>query len=75
VTILRNLRQVRGRHGVEMAADFTIADGRLGSVSVPLAMFEQHGKRVLQDEAAACARQARAHGYRPPEADRFNELR
>lgn len=72
--ILRNLRQQQGQHGLEMAADFTIADGREGSVTVPLATFEQHGERALQDEAMAVERQARGHGYRQPEADRYREL-
>lgn len=69
--ILRNIRQA----GPEMAADFTAPDGRIGCITVPLALYEQHGERILQDEAAACIRQSRRHGYRAPEEDRFNELR
>lgn len=72
---LRNLRQHQGRHGPEMCADFTVADGREGSVCVPLREFEAHGEQALMAEAMACERQSRAHGYRAPEADRYGELR
>ncbi len=71
---LRNFRQIQGRHGPEMVADFTIPDGRQGSVTVPLTTFEQHGERALQQEADAVARQARLHGYRAPQDDRYREL-
>jgi hypothetical protein len=71
---LRNLRQVEGRHGPEMAADFTIADGRIGCVTVPLDEFNLHGERTLQQQADAAEREARIHGYRPPEHDRYAEL-
>jgi len=74
MAVLRNLRRIEGRHGPEMHADFNADDGRLGSISVPLAEYEAHGEAALQQEADACARQARAHGYRPSETDRLNEL-
>lgn len=74
MTRLRNIRQTAGRHGPEMTADFTIVDGRMGSVSIPLSTFEQHGERALQEQASACERQALAHGYRPPGVDRYREL-
>lgn len=72
---LTNIRHHAGRHGPEVSADFTIADGRTGSVTVTLREFEAHGQRILEQEAAACARQARGHGYRAPGLDRYEELR
>lgn len=72
---LTNIRHAQGSEGVEVWADFTVPDGRWGSVSVPLALFEAHGEMILQQEAEACAQQARSHGYRPPQDDRYNELR
>lgn len=72
---LRNVRRVDGRHGPEVWADFTVSDGRIGSVGVSLAKFEAHGEKALELEAAACARQARSHSYRALEEDRYRELR
>lgn len=72
--ILRNVRQIDTRHGPVMAADFEIADGRLGCVSVSLAEFKMHGERALRDEAMAREAQAQRDGYRPPQHDRFSEL-
>lgn len=71
---LRNIRQTQGRHGPEMTADFTVLDGRQGSVSVTMAMWEAQGERALQEEAIAAERMAMTHGYRPPQHDRFREL-
>lgn len=72
--ILRNLRRVQMPDGPGMAADFTIVDGRQGSVIVSLAEFEAHGEAALMQEAAACARQRRSDGYISPRHDRFSEL-
>ncbi len=72
---LTNIRHIAGRHGPEVTADFTIADGRTGSVTVSLREYEAHGERSLEQEAAACAMQARRHGYRAPGLDRYEELR
>lgn len=71
---LRNLRPTTDHGERGMAADFTLPDGRVGSVSVPQHLFDQHGERLLQEEADATARWARLHRYQPPEADRRNEL-
>lgn len=75
MTILRNLRRIDTREGPAMAADFTTPDGREGSVTVPMVEYQHHGEKVLELEAEACVRQSRRHGYVPPEADRFCELR
>lgn len=75
MTVLRNLRQTDAANGPQMTADFTAPDGRDGCVSCSLKEFEQYGDRLLQEEADACARQAQHHGYRPPAADRYRELR
>lgn len=72
---LRNFRRIEIDGTPGMAADFTAADGRPGSVTVSLAEYEAHGEAALRLEADACARQAMAHGYRPPEADRYRELK
>jgi hypothetical protein len=62
------------RDGDLMRADFAIADGRPGSVSVPAAEYEAHGEYALEQEARACARQHARDGYVEPDRDRFNEL-
>lgn len=72
---LRNLRRVEIDGQPGMAADFTAPDGREGSVVVPMVEYQHHGEKALELEAAACVRQSRRHGYVPPEADRFSELR
>jgi hypothetical protein len=74
MTRLTDLRQIDTPEGPAMTADFTAPDGRMGSVAVLLSVFEQQGERALQQEADAIVRASRLHGYRPPEADRFNEL-
>lgn len=74
MTRLRNLRRVEINGQPGMAADFTAPDGREGSVTVPMVEYQHHGEKALELEAAACVRQARSHGYRAPEADRFGEL-
>jgi hypothetical protein len=74
--ILRNLRAATTPDGPTMCADFTIADGRQGSVCVPLREFEAHGEAILEQAALFVARELRRRdSYRPPEADRFNEIR
>ena len=62
------------RDGDLMRADFHIADGRMGCVSVPLALYEAQGEAALEEEALACARQHARDGYVAPGTDRFNEL-
>jgi hypothetical protein len=72
--ILRNLRRVDTPEGEAMTADFTIADGRTGSVSVLLSEFEAHGEAALEQVALACAAQHAMDGYIEPGRDRLNEL-
>lgn len=67
---LRNIREEAGR----VHADFTVADGRHGSVSVDVAAYRAHGEAALQQEADAAERWAETHGYRAPELDRHREL-
>lgn len=57
-----------------MAADFTIADGRMGSVSCLLAEFDQYGESALLDQARMRAAQAAGDRYRAPGHDRNDEL-
>jgi|GEM_PF-5672427 len=63
-------------HGVpSVTADFVIADGRTGSVSVPADLFRLHGETLLQQEAEAVEADARRHQYKPPQHDRYREFR
>jgi len=72
---LRNIREqdVYGR--LMVFADFTAPDGRQGSVHVPVEEYRAHGEIVLEQQADACCVQSRAHGYREPGVDRYEELR
>ena len=69
------MRLFNVRRGQEMvSADFTIADGRTGSVCIPIADYDAYGEAALEQEALACAAQRSRDGYVAPGRDRFDEL-
>ena len=71
---LTNIRE-QTVHGIPMViADFKIADGRMGSVSVERELYQLHGEVLLQQEAEGVEAQARHHRYQPPQHERFREL-
>lgn len=72
---LTNIRAVRRGSTDMMAADFRVADGRVGCVEVLAAEYHAHGDVVLEQAAFAVSLGADRDGYRAPGHDRFAELR